>query len=313
MQDTGVLVSIVVPIYATEEYLPACIESLCNQTYKNIQIILVDDQSPDKCPEICDEYAKKDSRIIVIHQKNKGVSGARNTGLCNATGDYIMFVDSDDELYPDAVNILLKDSLEYEADIAWAPKNEENGERVVFQGDASLLYYLDGVPNMDAVWSKLIKRSFMEGICFEEGKNINEDGFFMFQCYMRNPILVRHNVPVYRQNVRLGSCSRQKFSENYLSMLYFCEKKKELIDTYYPQYKNKMCNMEILTNLQLLDILCSSTDKKYKELEQRCVEKVCELYSMHKPFNKHYADLSWIVVHGLYPLYKKAIRFKYYR
>lgn len=317
MKECNTLVSIIVPVYGTEVYLPACIESLCNQTYKNIQIILVDDQSPDNCPKICDDYAKRDSRIVVIHQKNKGVSGARNTGLQNAIGDYVMFVDSDDELRSDGVDILLKDSLEYGADIVWAPKryaNEyEEGSYTVFEEDGAILLSLNLEPNVNAVWSKLFKRDFIEGLYFEEGKNINEDGFFMFQCYMRKPILVCHNVFVYKYNVRADSCSRQKFNDKYLAMLYFCDKKKDLIVAYYPQYINEFRNIEILTYLQFLDILCSSTDKKYKELERRCVKKVRELRAGHKPFNRHYAQLAWIVFYGLYPFYKMAIRFRYYR
>lgn len=317
MTEYDALVSIIVPIYGTESYLSACIESLRRQSYKNIEIILVDDQSPDTCPAICDRYAQIDERILVIHQKNKGVSGARNTGLQNATGDYLMFVDSDDALHPDAVNILLKDSLTHGADIVWAPqkreKNYAEGESTVFQGEQALLLSLNLEHNMDAVWSKLFKRSFIAGIFFEEGKHINEDGFFMFLCYIKKPLLVRHNVSVYQYNVRLDSCSRQKFSDKYLSMLYFCDKKKELIALQYPQYINETQNMEMLTNLQLLDILCSSTDKKYKDLEKRCVAKVRELYPGHKPFNKHCAELARIVTCGLYPLYKTLIRLKYYR
>ena len=94
MTEQTALVSIIVPIYGTEAYLPACLDSICKQSYSNLQIILVDDESPDGCPEICEAYAQKDSRIIVIHQKNKGVSGARNTGLRQATGEYITFVGS---------------------------------------------------------------------------------------------------------------------------------------------------------------------------------------------------------------------------
>lgn len=82
------MVSIIVPIYNVEKYLKRCIDSILNQTYKNLEIILVDDGSPDKCPEICDEYAKKDDRIIVIHNKNGGVSSARNAGLDIAKGKY---------------------------------------------------------------------------------------------------------------------------------------------------------------------------------------------------------------------------------
>ena len=89
-------ISIIVPIYNVEKYLERCVDSLVNQTYENIEIILVDDGSPDYCPQLCDEYAKKDSRIVVIHKKNGGLSDARNYGLCKASGEYILYVDSDD-------------------------------------------------------------------------------------------------------------------------------------------------------------------------------------------------------------------------
>ena len=90
------MISVIVPIYNVEKYLPQCVESLMNQTLKDIEIILVDDGSPDCCPVICDEYAEKDKRIKVIHQKNAGVSAARNEGLKNAQGAFIGFVDPDD-------------------------------------------------------------------------------------------------------------------------------------------------------------------------------------------------------------------------
>ena len=92
----GCSISIVVPIYKVEKYLRRCIESLINQDYPDIEIILVDDGSPDNCGTICDEYAQKDARIIVIHQQNGGLSAARNTGIDVARGEYLMFVDSDD-------------------------------------------------------------------------------------------------------------------------------------------------------------------------------------------------------------------------
>ena len=94
------MVSVIVPIYNVEKYLKRCIDSILNQTYKNLEIILVDDGSPDKCPQICDEYAKSDKRIKVIHKQNAGVSAARNDGLAIAQGDLIGFVDSDDFIHP---------------------------------------------------------------------------------------------------------------------------------------------------------------------------------------------------------------------
>jgi len=99
-------VSIVVPIYKVEKYLDRCVESLVNQTYKNLEIVLVDDGSPDNCPAMCDEYAKADSRIKVVHKPNGGLPDARNAGMDVATGDYLLFVDSDDWIEPQTVSEL---------------------------------------------------------------------------------------------------------------------------------------------------------------------------------------------------------------
>ena len=100
-------VSIIVPIYMVEKYLVRCIESIISQTYSNLEIILVDDGSLDDCPQICDEYAKKDNRIKAIHKKNGGLSSARNAGMEVVTGNYILFVDSDDYIKEDMYEILL--------------------------------------------------------------------------------------------------------------------------------------------------------------------------------------------------------------
>ena len=112
------LVSVIVPIYNTEKYLDRCIKSIVNQTYKNLEIILVDDGSTDNCPSICDNWAKIDSRINVIHQKNSGVSAARNAALDLASGEYIGFVDSDDFIEPDMYSLLVQKSVDTDAGCA---------------------------------------------------------------------------------------------------------------------------------------------------------------------------------------------------
>ena len=96
------LISVIVPIYKVQDYLDRCVQSIVNQTYKNLEIILVDDGSPDDCPRICDEWGKKDQRIKVIHKENGGACTARNIGLANASGKYVSFVDSDDFMDTDA-------------------------------------------------------------------------------------------------------------------------------------------------------------------------------------------------------------------
>ncbi len=112
------LVSIVVPIYKSEKYLEDCIQSILGQTYQNLEIFLVDDGSPDGCGKICDEYAAKDSRIFVIHKSNGGLSSARNAALAKMNGDYVAFVDGDDEIAPDMITYLLGAVQRYEAQIA---------------------------------------------------------------------------------------------------------------------------------------------------------------------------------------------------
>lgn len=324
MKTNNALVSIIVPVYGTETYLPACIESICNQSYTNLQIILVDDQSPDRCPEICDSYARNDSRILVIHQNNTGVSGARNAGLRQAAGDFIMFVDSDDILYTDAVQTMLRDADEYDADIVSAIKSsagangklsghEEDGRINIFRDEQPLMLSLQGNCNTDSACAKLFRTSFLRGLFFENGKDIHEDGFFMFLCYLKNPVLIQHNVEVYQYNTRLGSNSRQAFTEKYLSILYFCERKKELMAKYYPELQEQTHNMEARANLQLLDVLCRTTDRRYRALQKQCVNTVRSLYEYHVPIHDHHKKLAWIVAHGLYPLYKWAVRLKYYR
>ena len=114
--ELNVVVSIIVPVYRVEEYLAICIDSLLQQTYPYLEIILVDDGSPDQCPAICDAYAGKDSRVSVIHQENKGESVARNTAMKKAAGKYILFVDSDDVILPDACEHLVQCAENYSAD-----------------------------------------------------------------------------------------------------------------------------------------------------------------------------------------------------
>ena len=324
MTGNTALVSIIVPVYGTEEYLPSCIDSLCKQTYQHIEIILVDDQSPDSCPAICDAYAEKDSRVKVIHQKNTGVSGARNTGIDAATGDYFCFVDSDDELYPDAIEVLWRDATDYGADVVSAVKRSvdengnarnthDNGEITVYRSDEPLLLSLAGDRNTNSACAKLFKADFFRGICFEEGKNIHEDGFFLFQCYCKKPVLVQHNIAIYQYNTRKGSGSRQAFSDKYLSMLYYCDRKKEMIAETYPQYTEQSYNMEVRTNLLFLQVLCRTADKKYTDIQKQCIRTVRRLRRYHRPVNSHLKKLEWIVSCGLFSLYRKAIRLKYHR
>lgn len=132
------LISVIVPVYKVESYLHRCLDSIINQSYKNLEIILVDDGSPDNCPAICDEYAAKDNRIKVVHQENKGLSAARNAGLDIATGDYVAFVDSDDWIELDTYKKVI--DVGSETDIVLFNYVEEYKNRSIKRKIDSLTY-----------------------------------------------------------------------------------------------------------------------------------------------------------------------------
>ena len=176
------LISIIVPIYNVEQYIRNCIDSLLNQTHKNLEIILVDDGSPDNCGKICDEYAKKDSRIIVIHKENGGLSDARNYGIDKATGDYIGFVDPDDRIEKDMYEHLLDGIGEYDAEIAacmwyleYADRLEarRRNEDSVYCGKKAMEALLD-LKFGNYAWNKLYKSKLWNGVRYPVGKNYED-------------------------------------------------------------------------------------------------------------------------------------------
>lgn len=322
MQDSKI--SVIVPVYNSEAYLPACIESIMNQTHRNLEIILIDDGSKDGSLDVCKNYASKDDRITVIHQENCGVSAARNKGLAHMTGEYFAFVDSDDALKSNALEFLLTDILLYRADMASAVKSTvgTDGKVTSIYEDGSLHVYseldmlklsLDGERQTNSACAKLFKTKTFRTVRFVEGKSINEDGFFLFQCYLLKPTVVQHNESIYLYYIRNGSNSRNGFSDKYFDMLYFCDRKKEIICRDYPELSDKLITMEVSVHLFFLEILCRTTERKYKKAEKDSVALVKKHYAEFVCMNKHERQMAWIVAHGLYPLYKQFVRIKYYR
>lgn len=136
-------ISVIIPIYNVEKYLDRCMESILNQTFKDLEIIMVDDGSPDGCPAMCDEYAKRDNRIKVIHKKNAGLGMARNSGLDIATGDYIAFCDSDDFLSKNMYEILYTEAIKNNCDAVYSGFNYINtdGRRTVFVENEKTVFW----------------------------------------------------------------------------------------------------------------------------------------------------------------------------
>ncbi len=182
------LISVIVPIYKVEKYLAQCVDSILSQTHKDLEIILVDDGSPDGCGAMCDGYAKRDSRVRVIHKENGGLSDARNAGLAVCTGDYIGFVDSDDYIAPDMYETLAAFAEKKDLDVAMCgvtdvwPDHEERTKAfapyVLTDTDAILKEFL--APRYGTcvpVWSRLYRASIFKDLYFEKGRYY-EDGFY---------------------------------------------------------------------------------------------------------------------------------------
>ena len=221
------LVSVIVPVYNVEPWLERCLDSLAGQTMKEIEIIVVDDGSPDRCGEICDAYAVKDSRFRVVHQENRGLSAARNVGIELAQADYLMFVDSDDWVDPEFCR------LPYEAAV------EHGAELVVFQyhkikkeDDAvSGAYRPEGVISADEamqklsnitnyMWNKLYRMSLFREIRFPEGRYFEDMVVMPRIIHVSNRVYLM-NSPLYYYCVRNGSISSQrneKFVLDYYEM-----------------------------------------------------------------------------------------------
>lgn len=248
------LISVIVPIYKVEKYLENCVKSIQDQTYKNLEIILVDDGSPDSCPELCDRFAEVDERIKVIHKVNGGLSDARNAGIDMATGDYITFVDSDDFLLEDMIETLYCLSEKYDADFVMCKKMDCGDDDIigtivppsdssyikVFEGREKMAAYLKTNQIETTAWKKLYKRYLLDELRFPKGK-LHEDAFTTYKLVdIASKIVVTNKVGyVYRNNPQ--SIMNSGFS---LNRLYSIEAKQEqlkFIEEKYPELRNFAC------------------------------------------------------------------------
>lgn len=206
-------ISVVVPVYKVEKYLNRCVDSILNQTYKDFELILVDDGSPDKAPEICDDYAKKYDFIHVIHQKNGGLSAARNSGiewaLENSDSEWITFIDSDDWIHPEYLNLLLRSNREFGTQICFSKVNytyeyfvpDDMIQNADFQVVRPEDVFYDDSYDATAACARLYRKSLFEEIRFPVGK-WHEDTFTTYKLYFseKKVSVVNQELYFYFQN-----------------------------------------------------------------------------------------------------------------
>lgn len=308
------LVTIIVPIYDVEKYLPECIESLIHQTYTNLEILLIDDESPDKCPEICEQYAKKDNRIKVIHKKNGGAASARNTGMEKVTGEYVCFVDSDDYVSLDFVQRLVEEAEKYKADIAACSfeslylnrkeKNEFKKSLEVYVTKEYLkLFLVDW--SCALAWNKIFRAQLLKNIRFEEGHKI-DDEFFTYKVVMQAKKIVHFNEPLYKYRMRVSGVMKanEGRDKRFWDQVEFIERRYQVIRTSYPDLKS--CFMEHMADNYIQFFRSDRLNMEIAKYIKECIRKHWSDF-LFVPYKKNLK--IWIMVYMLYPI-KMRVRNK---
>ena len=247
MMDYG-LISIIVPIYNVSKYLDKCVESILNQNYKNIELILVDDGSTDGSEKKCDDWAKKDSRVVVIHKENGGSADSRNVGMEAAKGDYIGFVDSDDWIAPEMYEKLMVAIQERNLDMAVCFFKAVSDENYVFNNteyptteytgrDFANLIIAEKKPRISyAIWKCLYKREVIKDIKFYKGVHYNEDAVFLIESLWNAKKMAFIDAPMYYYRVHESSISNIDISEKRINDILF---KCEWLLNYYGENANR--------------------------------------------------------------------------
>lgn len=281
MSQEKALISVIIPVYKVEKYVEKCIQSVINQTYENLQIILVDDGSPDNCGKICDEYAKKDHRIEVIHKSNGGLSDARNKGLEIAKGEYIGFVDSDDYIEADMYEVLYNLLKQYNADVSICNfytvsqgkisiKNADNGINEYNRIEILKEILLD--KNIQSyAWNKLYKKELFDEIKYPIGKKYEDIGTTFFLLEKCNKVVVTGKSEYYyinRQDSIVNNVTESTITD-YIELIiqrydYIEENIKEL-SSYNKDYLKRILKTAE-KDIKSLNEVGDYTKKKYEEL-----------------------------------------------
>ena len=312
------MISVIVPVYRVEAYLDRCVESIRSQTVTDFEIILVDDGSPDRCGQICDRYAAIDDRIRVVHQENRGLSGARNAGLETARGEYLCFVDGDDEIDPgmlksmehaicsDAYDLAICGYRRFAGDEA-IPKTETESRGEPLTEKALWEEVFGRLSN--AAWGKLYRRERIGELRFPEGMIHGEDLIFNLQYLTRCKKGVILNAPYYHYRIREDSITGSAFRESRFDEIAAKDAALKLIEAHRPELLETAKVYCFRARMNVLRALyAGGEEKNYAEKTRECTAYVRERYAGVSGWLRRKERIEFRLFRVARPLYRLLAR-----
>ena len=306
------LISVIIPVYNVQEYLQQCLCSILNQTYRNIEIILIDDGSKDSSASICDEFTKKDERITVFHEENQGQGAARNYGVMRSHGKYIAFIDSDDYVSEEYIerlyNLLKEKNVEiaccdgYKFENKVSINNHIQNYVKVYETQEALenLLYQGNLTN--SPWCKLIKADIVRSFPFPTGVGY-EDMAVVYKWFSNAESIAYTDSKLYFYRQVANSTMHLKFYNKKIDRIYHAEQMKELIDAKYPQLFKPMCARFFLANIQTLMWLLFEKEYRYLyHIIDTNIKNVRRVVIHDKKAKKSHRIMALVSYLGIYPL-----------
>lgn len=270
-------VSVIIPVYQSESYLDKCISSVLNQSYKAYEVILIDDGSTDRSGEICDRCASEHDNVKVYHEKNSGPAASRRKGVERASGEFIMFVDSDDWISPDMVSELLDKQKEYKADLVSSDYVEVKpdgdvirtipyeGSDIVCSDAKEAMHQLHGTRNMlSGPVAKLIRRDLFEGIDFCENVAIGEDYAMVLQLIEHSRMTLLIGKGYYFRCIRKSGISRSGYTDRHRQAFDHYRRWREYLLGRYPQLRDEIIGYHTEYELAVITAMCRSRNYDHK-------------------------------------------------
>ena len=315
LDNKSELISVIVPIYKVEEFLDECVNSILNQTYRNFELILVDDGSPDGCGRMCDEYQKKDPRVRVVHKENGGLSDARNAGMKIAKGEYWTFVDSDDVVSADYLAVLMRTEQQYDADIvqgdytsdkALLGKAEPDAVEVFTREEAMVSFLRMGRVHVSA-WAKLYKKSCFEGIEYPKGR-INEDKLTIYKNIWTSKQIVCIPNLIYYYRLNGNSIMHSNLSPKRFEILSFQEEFEKYLGDKAQMFEQDVKYSQIRMAVWLInDAITMGKDRKLLKEIDRCKSVLKDCWTGVKGCEIKYKLIVPLILHA-YPVYRQMVR-----